>query len=436
MREDDGYILFLSSHKTIRLDDVALPKNDPYASLRYREFKYFLVIRFALIFALAMQFSIVEWKVYVLTRNPLNLGLIGLAEFFPAVGLALFAGNIVDKYEKRGMVLKCIVSYLFTGAGLFLLTWDTLTTGIPTNTIVLLIYFFVFCGGIIRAFTSPSNFTLLSLLVPRELYANATTWSTSAWQIGAIAGPALGGLCIAWLGVHWSMLLVIGFVLIALCCILQISVKPVHYREIGETVKERLLKGIRFVWDTKVLLNAMALDMFAVLFGGSVAMMTIYANDILHVGPAGFGMMRAAPAVGSFLTLVTLAYKPIVTRPGMKLLAAVFGFGLSIILFGLSENFILSIAALFASGMLDGISVIIRQTILQLKTPDDMRGRVSSVSSIFIGSSNELGSFESGVAAKIMGPVTSVVFGGCMTLGVVITTYLISPAMRKLDLKA
>jgi hypothetical protein len=232
------------------------------------------------------------------------------------------------------------------------------------------------------------------------------------------------------------MLLVLFFVLVALFCILQISPKPIHYKEIGETVKQRLVQGLQFVWNTKVLLNAMALDMFAVLFGGSVAMMTIYANDILHVGPVGFGMMRAAPAVGSFITLFLLAYKPIVTKPGIKLLMAVFGFGLCIIIFGISKNFVLSLAALFFSGIFDGVSVIIRQTILQLKTPDDMRGRVSSVSSIFIGSSNELGSFESGVAAKLMGPVVSVVFGGCMTLGVVITTYIISPAMRKLDLKA
>ncbi len=383
-----------------------------------------------------MQFSIVEWKVYMLTKNPLNLGLIGLAEFVPAIGLALFAGNIVDKKEKRGMVMKCIAGYLFTGTGLFLLTWDALMVHVPQGGVLLMIYLLVFCGGIIRAFTSPSNFSLLGLLVPRQLYANATTWSTSAWQIGAIAGPALGGLCMAWIGVHWSMLLVLFFVLVALFCILQISVKPVHYKEIGETVRQRLLKGLQFVWDTKVLLNAMALDMFAVLFGGSVAMMTIYANDILHVGPTGFGMMRAAPAVGSFITLFLLAYKPIVTKPGIKLLAAVFSFGLCIIIFGISKNFVLSLAALFFSGIFDGVSVIIRQTILQLKTPDDMRGRVSSVSSIFVGSSNELGSFESGVAAKIMGPVASVVFGGCMTLGVVITTYVISPAMRKLELKA
>ncbi|MGX5819671.1 MFS transporter [Chitinophaga lutea] len=418
------------------MDATTPVRNDPYASLRYPEFKYFLFIRFAVIFALAMQFSIVEWKVYMLTHNPLNLGFIGLAEFLPAFGLALFAGNIVDKKEKRGMVMKCITAYVAIGTGLFLLTWDRMVEGLSPTLTLMAIYFLVCCGGVVRAFTSPSNFSLLALLVPRELYANATTWSTSAWQIGAIAGPALGGLCIAWLGIHWSMLLVIGFMLLALAAIIRIRPKPVYYKEIGETVKQRLTKGLRFVWDTKVLLNAMALDMFAVLFGGSVAMMTIYASDILHVGPAGFGMMRAAPAVGACATLLLLAYRPIVTRPGIKLLAAVFGFGLCIIVFGLSKNFLLSIAALFFSGVLDGVSVIIRQTILQLKTPDDMRGRVSSVSSIFVGSSNELGSFESGLAARIMGPVASVVFGGCMTLGVVVTTYIISPAMRKLELKA
>lgn len=422
--------------KPYRLDEPTVPRNDPYASMRNVEFRYFLVIRFALIFALSMQFAIIEWKVYMLTRDPLNLGLIGLAEFIPAFCLALFAGNIVDKKEKRGMVLKCLLGYVIVGTGLFLLTWDDVMKGVPQRWVLFMMYFLVCCGGIIRAFVSPSNFSLLGLLVPRNLYVNATTWSTSAWQIGAIAGPALGGLSIAVFGVHWSMLLVLGCIFVSLFCILQIKRKPVHYKEMGETVKERLTKGLKFVWDTKVLLNAMTLDMFAVLFGGSVAMITIYANDILKVGPEGFGALRAAPAVGAFLTMMALAYRPIVTRPGIKLLAAVFGFGLCIIVFGLSKNFILSMAALFGSGMLDGISVIIRQTILQLKTPDDMRGRVSSVSSIFVGSSNELGSFESGVMARLLGPVGSVVFGGCMTLGVVVTTYIISPAMRKLDLKA
>ncbi|WP_295118091.1 MFS transporter [uncultured Chitinophaga sp.] len=410
-------------------------KPDPYASLRLPEFKYFLVVRFAVIFALAMQFAVIEWKVYELTNDPLSLGLIGLAEIVPSFSLALFAGHMVDKREKRGILLKCVLAYIVIGTALFLLTWDKVVAGMDKRHVVNLVYVMVFFGGVVRAFVSPSTFTMLSLLVPRNLLANGATWSTSAWQIGGIIGPALGGLCIHWMGVHWTMLLVVGIFLLPLISLLQIKPKPILYKEAGESIKESLTKGLKFVWNKKVILNAMSLDLFAVLFGGSVAILAVYAQDILKVGPQGYGLMRAAPAVGACITMVILAYRPLVNKPGIKLLAAVFGFGLSMIVFGLSKNFALSLLALFMSGMLDGISVIIRQTILQLKTPDDMRGRVASVSSMFVGSSNELGAFESGVAARLMGTVASVVFGGCVTLGVVITTYVISPAMRQLDLR-
>ncbi|UYQ93961.1 MFS transporter [Chitinophaga horti] len=409
-------------------------KRDPYASLRVPEFKYFLVIRFAVIFALSMQFAVIEWKVYELTNDPLSLGFIGLAEIIPSFSLALFAGNIVDKREKRGILLKCLAAYFVISTSLFLLTWDRAVAGIDKQHVVLLVYLMVFCGGIVRAFVAPATFTMLSLVVPREALTNGITWSTSAWQVGGIMGPALGGLCIFWMGVHWTMLLVVGILLLPFLSLLQIKPKPVHYKETGESVAQRLSAGLKFVWKTKVVLNAMTLDMFAVLFGGSVAILTIYAKDILHVGPQGYGLMRAAPAVGACLTMLILAYRPLVNKPGIKLLAAVFGFGIAMIVFGVSTWFPLSLLALFMSGMLDGISVNIRQTILQMKTPDDMRGRVSSVSSMFIGSSNELGAFESGLAAKLLGTVRSVVFGGCVTLGVVITTYIISPAMRNLDL--
>ncbi|MGN7822543.1 MFS transporter [Chitinophaga sp. 22536] len=411
------------------------PRNDPYASLRYKEFNYYLVIRFALVFALAMQFAIIEWKVYALSHDPFSLGLIGLSEVIPAVTLAPFAGHLVDKREKRGLLLKCVIAYLFISTGLFLLTWDKAVAGFSTQLILLSIYFLVFTGGIVRAFVSPSNFSLMSLLVPRALYANASTWSSSAWQIGGVLGPALGGLCIHWFGVHWSMLLVVAIFLAPLYSLIQIKPKPIYYKEKGETFLQGLTSGMRFVWNTKVVLGAMALDMFAVLFGGAVAMLPAYATDVLHVGSLGYGLLRSAPAVGALITMFIIAHKPLVNKPGIKLLAAVFGFGLSIILFGVSTSFWLSMAALLISGALDGISVIIRQTILQLKTPDDMRGRVASVSSMFVGSSNELGAFESGFMARQLGLVTSVVFGGCVTLAVVVTTYVISPAMRKLDLK-
>lgn len=353
----------------------------------------------------------------------------------PAVTLAPFAGHLVDKREKRGLLLKCVIAYLFISTGLFLLTWDKAVAGLSTQLILLSIYFLVFTGGIVRAFVSPSNFSLMSLLVPRALYANASTWSSSAWQIGGVLGPALGGLCIHWFGVHWSMLLVVAIFLAPLYSLIQIKPKPIYYKEKGETFLQGLTSGMRFVWNTKVVLGAMALDMFAVLFGGAVAMLPAYATDVLHVGSLGYGLLRSAPAVGALITMFIIAHKPLVNKPGIKLLAAVFGFGLSIILFGVSTSFWLSMAALLISGALDGISVIIRQTILQLKTPDDMRGRVASVSSMFVGSSNELGAFESGFMARQLGLVTSVVFGGCVTLAVVVTTYVISPAMRKLDLK-
>jgi MFS family permease len=417
------------------LDTSAPVKNDPYASLRFPEFNFFLIIRFAFVFALTMQFTIVEWKVYEITRNPFSLGLIGLAEVIPAVSLALFAGHIVDKREKRGMLLKCVTAYLFIGTALFILTWDRAVAGMQRQWVLNLIYTLVFMGGIVRAFLSPSNFSLLALLVPRQLYANASTWSSSAWMIGGMLGPALGGFLIHLFGVHWSMLLVVCIFLIPLYSLLQIKPKPVHYKAMGEGVVESLTKGLRFVWRTKVVLGAMALDMFAVLFGGAVAMLPAFATDVLHVGSLGFGMLRSATAVGSLITMFVLAYRPLVTKPGVRLLGAVFGFGLCIITFGLSKNYFLSLAALLMSGVLDGVSVIIRQTILQLKTPDDMRGRVASVSSMFVGSSNELGAFESGFAARLLGLVPSVVFGGCVTLAVVITTYIISPAMRKLELK-
>lgn len=418
------------------MDKPAVAKNDPYASLRLPEFNYYLIIRFAVVFALTMQFTIIEWKVYQLSHDPFALGLIGLAEVIPAVLLAPFAGHLVDKLEKRKIMLLCVIAYILIGSGLFLLTWDKAVAGLKENWVLNFIYALVFCGGVVRSFVSPANFSLMALIVPRPLYANAATWSSSSWQIGGMAGPALGGIFIHLFGVHWSMLLVVIIFFAPLFSLIVIKPKPIHYKSHGESFISNLTSGMIFVWKTKVVLNAMALDMFAVLFGGAVSLLPAFATDVLHVGSLEFGFLRAAVAVGSLITMFILAYKPLVYKPGIKLLFAVFGFGLCIIVFGISRNFYLSLFALLISGVLDGISVIIRQTILQLKTPDDMRGRVSAVSTMFVGSSNELGAFESGFMARAMGLVPSVVFGGCVTLGVVITTYIISPAMRKLDLKA
>jgi MFS family permease len=411
-----------------------MKKKDPYAALRYKEFNTFLLLRFAMVFAWSMQFIVIEWQVYSITKDPLSLGLIGLMEVIPAVSMALFAGHIVDQKEKKGLLLKCILAFSVISFGLFLLTWPAVVQDYATRTILYSIYFLVFLGGLVRAFLGPTIFSFLSLLVPKKVYPNAATWSSSVWQIASVAGPAVAGFSITLIGVHWSMCSVFICSVFAMLFLSQIKKKPIMNPKIGEPVMQSLSEGIRFVFNNKTVLGAITLDMVAVLFGGAVALLPIFAQDILKVGPEGFGFLRAAPAVGAFITMLITAYVPLSKNAGMKLLSAIFAFGICIIVFGLSTIFWVSLLALFLSGVFDGISVVIRQTILQLKTPDHMRGRVSAVNSMFVGSSNELGAFESGVTAKLMGTVTAVVFGGSMTLFVVLTTGIISPTFRKLDL--
>ena len=409
--------------------------HDPYAALRYKEFNTFLLLRFAMVFAWSMQFIVIEWQVYSLTKNPLSLGIIGLMEVIPAVAMALFAGHIVDQKEKKGLLFKCILGFSVISFGLFLLTWPPIVSEYSTKAILYGIYFMVFLGGIVRSFLGPTIFSLLSLIVPKKVYPNAATWSSSVWQIGSVLGPAVAGFSITLIGVHWSMCSVFSCSVFSLIALSQISNKPILNPKIGEPIMDSLKEGVKFVFQNKTILGALSLDMVAVLFGGAVALLPIFAQDILKVGPEGFGVLRAAPAVGSFLILIVSAYVPMNKNAGMKLLSAIFAFGLCIIVFGLSTIFWLSVLALFFSGVVDGISVVIRQTILQLKTPDHMRGRVSAVNSIFVGSSNELGAFESGLTAKLMGTVTSVVFGGSMTLLIVLGTGIFSPGFRKLDLQ-
>ncbi|MBW1298540.1 MFS transporter [Aquimarina litoralis] len=410
-------------------------KNDPYSALRYQEFSIFLVLRFSLVMAWTMQFIVVEWQVYSITKDPLSLGIIGLMEVIPAVSLALFAGHIVDQKEKKNLLSICIAGFLCISLGLFFLTNPSIIDSMEQSAMLFGIYALVFCGGIVRAFLGPTIFSLLALLVPKKIYPNAATWSSSTWQVGAVLGPALAGFMINLIGVNWSMLVIVGWATFAFICLMRIPKKPIMNPNIGEPVLKSLKEGIQFVFKTKAVLGALTLDMIAVLFGGAVALLPVFAQDILKVGPQGFGVLRAAPAVGAFIIMFTTAYFPINKNAGKKLLLAVFGFGICIIVFGLSSVFWISVVALFFSGVTDGISMVIRQTILQLKTPDHMRGRVSSVNSIFVGSSNELGAFESGITAKYMGTVTAVVFGGSMTLLTVILTSILSPAFRKLDLR-
>ena len=390
-------------------------KNDPYAALRIKEFNIFLLLRLVLVFGWSMQFIVIEWQVYSLTKDPLSLGLIGLMEIVPAFTMALFAGHIVDQREKRNLLATIIAAFSLISFGLFLLTWPVIVSTWSTSTILYCIYALVFFGGFLRSFFGPTIFSLIALIVPKKVYANAATWSSSTWQMASVLGPAFAGFSIGWIGVHWSLCIIFGLIILSFFIVFRIKKKPILNPKIGEPVIQSLKEGVQFVFKTKAILGAITLDMVAVLFGGAVALLPIFAQDILKVGSEGFGVLRAAPAVGAFLTMLITAYLPISKNAGLKLLGAIFGFGTCIIVFGLSSIFWISVLALFFSGVTDGVSMVIRQTILQIKTPDHMRGRVASVNSMFVGSSNELGAFESGLTAKLMGTVTAVVFGGTMT---------------------
>lgn len=411
-----------------------MAKNDPYAALRIREFNIFLFVRFLLVFGWSMQFIVIEWQVYSITKDPLSLGIIGLMEIIPAFTMALFAGHIVDQKEKRNMLLKCTAAFSFISLGLYFFTSDYISNNYEINTILYGIYALVFFGGFLRSFFGPTIFSLVALLVPKKIYHNAATWSTSTWKLASVTGALGGGFFISWIDVDNTLLLIYILVILSLIFTFLIKKKPILNTKIGEPIKESLKAGVKFVFENKAILGALTLDMIAVLFGGTVAILSVFAQDILKVGPEGFGMLNASISIGSIVTMFLTTYIPINRNTGKKMLISVFIFGVSIIAFGLSSIFWVSLLALFVSGAADGISMVIRQTILQLKTPDEMRGRVSSVNSMFVGSSNELGAFESGLAAKLVGPVAAVVFGGTMTILTVVTTAAVSPTIRNLDL--
>lgn len=411
-----------------------MAKNDPYAALRIREFNIFLLLRFALVFGWSMQFVVIEWQVYTLTNDKLSLGIIGACEFIPAFFMAPFAGHIVDRKEKRNLFAVMIALFSLISFGLFWLTSQTIETSWQTNSIVLGIYGLVFFGGILRAFFGPTIFSLIALLVPKQIYPNAATWSSSTWKGASVTGALIGGFLIAWIGVHQTLGIIFLLVLIALALVFLIKKKPILNTKINESVKESLKVGLRFVFNDKVILGALTLDMIAVLFGGAVAIFAVFAKDILDAGPKGFGILNASLSLGSILTMLATTYLPITKNTGRKLLISVFGFGLAMIVFGASKLFWLSVVALFIAGIFDGVSMVIRQTILQLKTPDEMRGRVGAVNSMFVGSSNELGALESGIAAKIFGAPLAVVLGGCATLITVTVMGFKNKALRELDL--
>lgn len=392
-------------------------------------------MRLGIVLAWSMQFVLIEWEVYRLTKDPWSLGLIGLMEVIPAIGLALFAGHIVDQNEKKGMLVKCFLALAIISILLCVVTKPDIISLLSKDAVLNSIYGLVFLGGIVRAFIIPSVFSLLGLIVPNKEKPNAAAWSSSTWQIAAVFGPAFAGFSIGIIGVYYSMIMVVICIVLGIIALLQIESKPILNPKRGEPVMTSLKEGINFVFQNKTILNAISLDMFAVLFGGAVALIPVFATDILKVGSEGFGILRAAPAIGGLITMLIATYIPLNNNAGKKLLTAVFLFGICIIIFGLSKNFWISVVALFFSGVTDGISVVIRQTILQLYTPDNMRGRVSSVNSIFVGSSNELGAFESGLTSRLMGVVPAVVFGGIMTIVVAFTMGIKSPKFRNLNIE-
>lgn len=405
-------------------------RHDPYISFRNPNFLWYVASLVALTLGTQIQATVVAWQVYALTRDPLSLGLVGLAEALPFIGAALYAGHVADRHNRKVLALIALAVQLGCGIALLILTVNTARFLAGR---VWPIYAVVCVSGLARSFLQPARTALGADIVARETYANAVTWRSTLWQFAAVVGPAIGGVIYGFSGPRMAylaeaVLCAISLALFARIAYVRHPVLP------GEgTIGENLTIGIRFLMTQPELLGAQLLDLFSVLFGGATALLPIFAAEILHVGPQGLGVLRAAPAAGAVIVALFLIHRR-VRRAGPTLLLCVAAFGLCWILFAISRSFWLSLLLLVISGAADHVSVIIRSTLLTVRTPQHMLGRVTAVNQIFIGSSNEIGSFESGVAAKLLGTVRSVVFGGLMTLGVVGVTAWRIPRLRKLDL--
>ncbi len=408
-------------------------KSDPFGAMRIAEIRHLMIGRFSFIMGLRMLGTLVGWWIYELTNEPFAIGLIGLAEVIPAVSLSLYAGYVIDISEKRKLLLKGIGCYLVCALFLLLLSSRYTASQFSNHWIAFCIYIIIFFTGIIRAFTGPTFGTMVAAIVPKDILQNATTWNQGIWLSASVTGHATVGFLIAFLGNTNSLFIICTMIIIGLFYMYQIKPKPALNIKGEKTGLASVKEGLVYVYQTKELLGALSLDLFAVFFGGAVAMIPVFAKDILQVGPIGFGWLNAAADIGSIVIVVVLTFFPIHRGQGKKLLLAVGGFGICIIIFALSKIFWISFAVLLISGILDGISMIVRGTIVQMSTPDHMRGRVMSVNSMFINSSNELGQFESGMAAKLLGVIPSVVFGGCMTILVVAFTWVKAPTLRKME---
>ena len=406
--------------------------NSPLAVLKIPEFRNFILGRFVFIMGLRMMGTLVAWWMYELTGDAFYIGMIGLAEAVPAVGLSLYAGFIIDKSEKRKLLLRTVILYAVCVIILLGVSTNWFHGEFGNKLIIIFIYTVIFFTGAIRAFSGPSFGAIIASMVPRELLIYASQLSSTSWLVASITGHAMAGFLIVWLQVTGTFMVILTLILIGLFSLFKIKEKPASLTVEKKTL-EAVGEGLKYVFKTKEVLAALSLDLFAVLFGGAVAMVPVYAKDILHVSPIGFGWLNAASDIGSICMVIALTLSPMKKKQGIKLLLAVAGFGICVIIFGISKWYWLSFVALMVSGLLDGVSVVVRSNIIQLKTPDELRGRVMSVNSMFINSSNEIGQFESGVAAKFMGAIPSVIFGGCMTLFIVITTWIKAPSLKKLE---
>ncbi len=379
-----------------------------------------------------MQEVAIGYELYRVTHDPLALGMIGLVEAVPFISFSLFGGHIADRFSKRKILRRSVGCMAACSAVLQFISREQAT--LAPSLFLLTVYGAIFLIGLCRAFQSPTATSLRGFLVPFEHYENAATWSSSAWQIGAVVGPVISGFLYAWVGFSNTLLVVVALVVVAFYLYSRISDKPVVESKPAVNVVSSIREGIGFVFKTKIILFSISLDLFSVLFGGVVAILPIYAQDILRVGPEGLGILRGAPSLGAVLTLMMLARNSAMEHPWRNLLTAIVGFGICILVFAVSPWMTLSVVALFLSGAFDSVSVVIRGTLLQVLTPDEMRGRVMAVNGIFLAASNELGAFESGLAARLIGTVRSAVFGGLMTLAIVTWVYTKSKELFEIRL--
>jgi len=380
-----------------------------------------------------MQATLISWEVFAITKDPFSIGLIGLVEFVPAVIMAIYSGYIIDKSDKKKLLHYSLAGNLVLTILFAYITSEHALSILNKSTVLIAVYMIAFLTGVARAFSGPTSFALVSMLVPKQKLPNATSWHSSSWQIAAVSGPAIGGLLYGEKGITFAFIIMIIMLTLSVLLLFFIKPKPPAILQHKEPMLKSIQQGFRFVGQSKEILGVLSLDLFAVFFGGATALLPYFSDQILHTGPEGLGILRSAPGIGAILVMLIINFIPMKKNQGKIMLYCVAGFGLMMIIFGLSTFFWLSFAALLISGVLDGISVIVRSTVLQLKTPENMKGRVSSLNSIFIISSNELGAFESGFAARLMGVVPAVVFGGTMTVGIVVYNWIKNPTIKRLS---